>query len=290
MTRHHSERIDERHSVEARAESTDDDFHVFGRDQIRAVDHAAIHEFGIPGIVLMENASRHAADVCFDLLEGIDDPRVLICCGPGNNGGDGFALARHLCNAGVPCRLVLTHPSERYEGDARINLEIAQRMAIPMITLDQSDSAATLDALDRTDLIVDALLGTGLDRELGGVVAHVVNWINQRRAADDAPMVLAVDIPTGLDCDTGRVLGTCVTADVTITFVGLKRGFLELDAQARLGEVFVGDIGAPSSLCERFGEPVALKPRPGTMPDDATDDPAASRRQHPGADDSSPRN
>jgi hydroxyethylthiazole kinase-like uncharacterized protein yjeF len=290
MTRHHPERIDERHSVDPRAESTDADFHVFGRDQIRAVDHAAIHEFGIPGIVLMENASRHAADVCLDLLEGIGEPFVLICCGPGNNGGDGLAVARHLVNAGVPCQLVLTHPPERYEGDARINLEIAQRMAIPMITLDPAQPTATLAALDRADLVVDAMLGTGLDRELGGVFVDVVNWINQERKTGQLPMVLAIDIPTGMDCDTGRVLGACVTADVTITFVGLKRGFLELDAQARLGEVYVGDIGAPSSLCTRFGELVALTPRPGTTPSDLAEDPAATRRQHPGAEGQSPRN
>ncbi|MCK4872546.1 MAG: NAD(P)H-hydrate epimerase [Phycisphaerales bacterium] len=231
---------------------------VFSREAIRSVDHDAIHKYGIPGIVLMENASRCMGEEALDLLEHIEHPTVLICCGPGNNGGDGFALARQLHNQDIAVHILLTHPVQRYTGDALTNLRIAEAMALSMTILDEDDPHATLGQMPVADLIVDALLGTGLDRPIKGRIADVVVWINQQREmhGDDGRLtVLAADIPTGLDCDTGKPLGDTVIADVTVTFVGLKLGFCGLEAQPFLGDVCVCDIGSPVELLARYGNP-----------------------------------
>ncbi len=217
--------------------------YVLDRESVRAVDRAAIDEYGIPGIVLMENAARGLAAEAVAMLRGAEHepPQVLIICGRGNNGGDGYALARHLHNAGVaPVLAPLGEP--RGESDAGINDAICRRMGIRRIALDQLDGCA------KADLVVDAIFGTGLDRPTSGEAARVIDWIN-----DAGRPVLAVDVPSGLDCDTGRPLGTAVRATRTVTFVGLKPGLVQLHAAPLVGEVVVVDIGAPVELTHRFG-------------------------------------
>ncbi len=221
--------------------------YVLDRQSVRAVDRAAIEEYGLPGIVLMENASRALASEALR-MQGDAGGRVLIICGSGNNGGDGWALARHLHNAGV--RAVVAGLGEpRPEGDAGVNCGIARKMGIEVVAVDD------LDECGDVDLIVDAIFGTGLDREVSGRAAEVIEWIN----ASGRP-VLAVDVPSGLDCDTGRPLGVCVKASVTVSFVGYKPAFNELCAQPLVGEVIVGDIGAPRELVSRFGQLMAPGP------------------------------
>lgn len=219
---------------------------VFDRDSIRAVDRAAIHEYGIPGIVLMENAARGLCDHAVEMLDeaGEISPLVLIICGNGNNGGDGYALARHLHNRGVQVAIIpLGQP--RSDSDAGINATICQKMRLMRVEPGAIEQFASANHIS---LIVDAIFGTGLDRPVGGLAAVMIEWIN--RAA--AP-VLAVDVPSGIDCNSGYALGTAVKATTTVTFVGHKIGFAELHAQKLLGEVVVVDIGAPRELAERFG-------------------------------------
>ncbi len=227
---------------------------IFTRESSRAVDRAAVEEFGLPNIVLMENA---AGAVEAEVLEALDeeDGPVLICCGPGNNGGDGLAAARRLHNAGVTVAIALCADPASLRGDPATHLRVAQKMQLPIREI---KSAADLDAMVRAHgdpaLIVDALFGTGLDRALEGAALQTVQWINAQEAK--GVFVLAVDAPSGLDCDTGEALGgpdRAVRADVTVALCGVKQGFLAQGADDYLGEVVVGDIGVPYELLERFG-------------------------------------
>jgi NAD(P)H-hydrate epimerase len=231
---------------------------VFDRDAIRQVDRAAIEEFGVPGIVLMENAARGLARETLDMLDqnAGSDALVLIFCGSGNNGGDGYALARDLSNANVEV-VIVPIGQPKSETDAQTNRQICQRMGLKEIPFTEIDQ---FDRRFEPDLIVDALFGTGLDRPLTGDAAAAIRWIN-----NSGRPVLAVDVPSGLDCNTGKPVGDekceAICATRTVTFVGLKTGFQGLDAQKHLGEVVVVDIGAPLELLERFGHPTGVRHR-----------------------------
>lgn len=216
---------------------------VFTREAVRALDRHAIDEFGIPGIVLMENAAVALEEACRRMLGGIADPSAALFCGTGNNGGDGFALARRLTNLGIACECVFLGDRGRVSGEARTNLDIAARMGIPIVKT---------RAVERPSLVVDALFGTGLSRPINGASAGAVDRINALRASGSR--VLAVDLPSGLDCDTGKPLGDrVVRADVTVTLAGLKAGFAHPASRSFTGEILVGDIGVPTELLERFG-------------------------------------
>lgn len=236
---------------------------VFDREGVRSVDRAAVEEFGIPGIVLMENAASALAAECFDVVRGVDDALVMILCGPGNNGGDGYACARRLLNGGVRVALVSLDDPRDATGDAGVNAHALRAMRDPGAEIRSLHGHArenvgrALDALAQSlgepALIVDAMLGTGLDRALGEPYASAVRWVNDRRARTGVA-VLAADIPTGLDANTGEALGDlAVRASATVTFAGLKAGFLKPGAREYLGEVVVGDIGAPREALTRFG-------------------------------------
>jgi NAD(P)H-hydrate epimerase len=212
------------------------------REQVRAIDRRAIEEFGVPGVVLMENAGRGAAEVLRSL--GISG-RVVICCGKGNNGGDGFVIARHLDNAQVPIRVLLFCRAEDLAGDAAVNYQILAKSRLPMATYSSQplDAKALRDELAGTDWVVDALFGTGLAGPVRAPFDQVIATINAAPAR-----VLAVDIPSGMDCDTGQPLGAAVRAHHTVTFVAPKTGFAQPAAQPWLGQVHVVDIGAPRQL------------------------------------------
>jgi NAD(P)H-hydrate epimerase len=227
---------------------------VLSRQGARDIDRLAAEQYGIPSILLMENAAFHLADVAMHLTEEAEGARVLIFCGPGNNGGDGLALARHLHNAGASVEIMLAAPVSEYTGDAAINLGIARKMELPIVRLAEDADGDAGRAVDRfaPDLVVDALLGTGITSTVREPIAGLIGWVNAlgRKGAT----VLAVDLPSGLDCDSGEPLGAAVQADVTVSFVGLKKGFTSLTAQGYIGEVIVVDIGAPRELCERLGK------------------------------------
>ena len=219
---------------------------VFTREAVREVDRRCIDDFAIPGIVLMENA---ASDLAIAALRLIDQHRCTsahILAGPGNNGGDGFALARKLHNAAVPVTVSLYADPDRITGDAKTNLEIIQRMNLRI------DDPSQLESLDDNTLLVDALLGTGLTSNVRGPIATAIDQINSANAP-----TLAVDIPSGLDCDTGKPLGAAVRATETVTFVGPKQGFINKDSHTYTGNITVADIGAPIELVQSLGQPRA---------------------------------
>jgi NAD(P)H-hydrate epimerase len=221
------------------------------RQEVRELDRLAIEEYGVPGVVLMENAGANAAR----LLEGqgITGP-VVIACGRGNNGGDGFVIARHLEAAGHQVRLLVAAVPEAYAGDAAINLRIVERSGVSIICLTDTDAAAWRRELVGARWVVDALLGTGAAGPPRGAVAAAIEAINAVRAAAGgaAVRVLAVDLPSGLDADTGAAPGVCVRADLTATFVAEKAGFANPSAAAFTGTVHVLGIGAPAALLRRF--------------------------------------
>jgi len=216
------------------------------RVQVREIDHRAAKEFGMPSIVLMENAGLGATEWLMSL--GVSG-RVLVCCGKGNNGGDGFVIARHLDLQGVAVRLLLFTDPNELSGDAATNWAIASRSGISIEVVPRTPSAFSLPAASFTDAdwIVDALFGTGLAGELRPPWDHVIAWINASHSR-----VLAVDIPSGLDCDSGQPLGCAVRATHTATFVAPKKGFANPQAAFWTGMIKTISIGAPRVLLEQY--------------------------------------
>lgn len=208
--------------------------------QIRAIDRHAIDALGIPGVVLMENAGRGCAEHILTLLDAHAAGRVAILCGPGNNGGDGFVIARRLRLAGVAVDVVLAAPPEKSGGDAGVNLRIIARMGLTPTRADL-DLAAAVAQIQGAAVVVDALLGTGSQGAPRGALAALIE------AANAAPgRRVAIDIPSGLDADSGAVHAPCFCADLTITMVAPKVGFAAPTAARVLGRVVIVDIGAPA--------------------------------------------
>ena len=215
------------------------------RRQVRELDADATERYGIPGVVLMENAGRGVVDTLCGL--GAESP-VSICCGQGNNGGDGFVIARHLQIRGIEPRVLLWAPPKKLRGDAATNFEIAMRSGIVIEIFERAaDVFKFKQCLHQSDWIVDALLGTGargLPRSPLDVAIEAINNAPAR--------VLAVDVPSGMDCDTGDAAGAVVRANHTCTFVAPKPGFFTKGAVLLTGELHVLDIGAPRELVDRF--------------------------------------
>jgi len=216
--------------------------------QIRELDRKAIEEFGLPGLVLMENAGRGATRIALEMLTSPGSQTALVLCGKGNNGGDGFVVARHLHNALVAIETFLTAQVDDVdpESDAGINLHVVRKMGIPIRPVLLPEEAADLgERLRKADLIIDALLGTGLSGGVREPARTLIETIN----ASGRP-VLAIDTPSGLCTDTGRVLGVAVSARRTATFAAAKRGFYKAEGPERVGRLDVVDIGVPRALLE----------------------------------------
>jgi len=212
------------------------------RAQVREVDRRAIDELHIPGIVLMENAACSASDAAREMLRGDCIGQILILCGGGNNGGDGLAVARHLHNCGASVQIALTIDPSHYKGDALLNWRIAEAIKLPIV-------AATADLIEHTDalLIIDAIFGTGLTQAPRPPFDQIAAAVNH-----SGRPILAIDIPSGLDCDTGIPPGACIRATRTITFVAEKVGFAHPEARIYTGDILVGDIGVPPELVEEI--------------------------------------
>ena len=209
-------------------------------EQMRSMDQAAIETYGIPELVLMENAGLAAYRV---LAERYDArrARTLICCGAGNNGGDGFVVARKiLSDGGHPVVLLLGDPA-RYRGAARTNFDILNRIGAEVVAF--TDLTATQALIREADLIVDGIFGTGLSKPVGGHYAEVIAAINSSRTP-----VLSLDIPSGINGNAGQVMGTAIRADVTVTFGLPKVGNLLYPGCDHGGDCFVTRISFPPDL------------------------------------------
>lgn len=263
---------------------------VLSRDAVRQLDRTAIERFGIPGLVLMENAARGMVEILLDWLkrdrlknEGSSAPfpTILIFCGTGNNAGDGLAAARHFQLRGIPHRVILCADPARLRGDALFQYELARKLRIPMVsilpdlpvsvqldalaadvetaaetrTMAGTESAA-FPAVGKGGLcLVDALLGTGAVGVPRFPMPEVIAWMNARRKLGTP--VLAVDVPTGLDCETGFPFASdpasdcasgpasdaVVRASLTVTFAAAKPGLVLPQAEEFTGTLYVSDIG-----------------------------------------------
>jgi NAD(P)H-hydrate epimerase len=226
------------------------------REQVREIDRLAIEELGIPGIVLMENAARSVAEVALDVLElqlqlTPSDARVAVLCGGGNNGGDGYAIARHLHNAGVAVTIDAATPPEAMKGDALVNASVCGRMGLPMRELrDLATIEAAAVEWGRQRLLIDALLGTGFQGVVREPMDVAIARCNEARHRQGV-FVLAVDVPSGLDCNTGHPSNATIEAGMTVTFVAAKRGFVTEAARPYVGELAVVEIGTPPQLVAR---------------------------------------
>jgi NAD(P)H-hydrate epimerase len=215
------------------------------RDDVRGLDRRALDEFHLPGIVLMENGGRGCAELLLDLgVTGL----VTLCCGKGNNGGDGYVIARHLENAGIDVSVLVFASAEEMTGDAAVNLAVLQAAGTPLRFLTEPRPDELNPLLEGSEWIVDALLGTGFRGEVRQPFGTVIESINQA-----GTNVLAVDLPSGMDCDSGIASGPCVRANHTATFVARKRGFENPSALELTGEVHVVDIGVPRRLLTSLG-------------------------------------
>jgi NAD(P)H-hydrate epimerase len=209
---------------------------------MRAIDRAAIVDLGIPALTLMDRAGRGVADAAAALAGPCG--RVVVVCGGGNNGGDGYVAARLLRASGRDARVMALVPAERLSPDARAVRELAARAGVPV-----DDGVPGSLPAGAGDVVVDAIFGTGLGRPPEGAFAAAIGVIEAARAAGAA--VLAVDVPSGLSADTGRPLGACVHADRTVTFAFQKRGLAVHPGLALAGDVTVVDIGIPPEAAER---------------------------------------
>jgi NAD(P)H-hydrate epimerase len=216
---------------------------VLNRRQTREVDRRAIDEFGLPGVVLMENAGRGVVETICQL--GLPDP-FLICCGKGNNAGDGFVIARHLDNRGLSVHVLVWAAEAELRGDALINFRVISASGLPLAMLGSNAGGLQLqEALASCGCVIDALLGTGATGEPRPPLDEVIQQIN-----NSGKPVLAVDLPSGFDCDTGQAARCTIRAAHTCTFVALKPGFLVPGADQYTGQVHVVSIGAPRRIVE----------------------------------------
>jgi ADP-dependent NAD(P)H-hydrate dehydratase / NAD(P)H-hydrate epimerase len=209
-------------------------------EQMRALDRETIEKVGVPGVVLMESAGRGVVDVMarhYDLSKA----RAVVFCGPGNNGGDGFVVARHLANRGADVIVALVGERDKLKGDAKIHFDACARSSMRIFDAPQAP-------LHRNDLVVDAVFGTGLHHAVGAGAARDAI---ARMRAHRGP-VIAVDVPSGLDADRG-IVGPCVRADHTVTFAFAKLGLCGADALSVVGTLHVADIGIPERLARERG-------------------------------------
>lgn len=214
--------------------------------QMRELDRRTIEEIGIPGIVLMENAGRGAAELIERRFAELFPGPVLVAAGKGNNGGDGYVVARRLLDGGWKVRTVVLAPRGLITGDAAVNLEILLRLGGEVVfAFDESSLDSALLSLSDSRLIVDALFGTGLATAVRGHYARAIERIN----AAGIPVV-AIDIPSGVDATGGKILGRAVRADLTVTFGAAKTGHAVHPGAALAGDLAVVDIGIPPSLAD----------------------------------------
>ncbi|MBM4054980.1 MAG: NAD(P)H-hydrate epimerase [Planctomycetes bacterium] len=215
-------------------------------EEMRELDRKATEDYQIPGIILMENAGRNVAEEVLKEINKPENEKIAVLCGKGNNGGDGFVIARHLHNKGVPVEVFLFAKKEDIlkGDDAGINLKVLLNMKITV--KEYIDIQAVNDALDNLKnyaILVDALFGTGLSGEVREPFRTLICGVNSLKKT-----IISVDIPSGLDSNTGKVLGAAIKAKKTVTFAAAKKGFYVAEGPHHTGEVVVTDISIPSEL------------------------------------------
>ncbi|HSB03864.1 MAG TPA: NAD(P)H-hydrate dehydratase [Thermodesulfobacteriota bacterium] len=215
-------------------------------EQMQQLDQKAIEAYGIPGIVLMENAGRGAAEVILQTFSNLHRNGVAIVAGKGNNGGDGFVIARYLLDRGIGVKVFLLADPRALRGDAETNHQIFLRMKGEVISIPSyTEYQKVKKDLEKVDLLIDGIFGTGLDAEVRGYYREVIDHLNKLQKP-----VVAIDIPSGLDANTGKPLGTAIRATLTLTFGLPKVGLLIPPGTDYVGELKKIDISLPKRLIE----------------------------------------
>src|SRR5688572_11847199 len=220
-------------------------------DQMREADRRTIEDIGIPSLVLMENAGRQVVAAMESFFQDLAERRVAVIAGKGNNGGDGFVVARTLHQRDIDVSVFLVGQVAEVKGDARINLEILGRLGITVVEVaDEGQWELHFSEISDHDLIVDALFGTGLKSALSGMYETVIGDIN-----GSAIPVVSIDVPSGMSADTPDLIGDCVEATVTVTLGAPKMPLILPPAEQKSGEVVIADIGIPSEIFEALEGP-----------------------------------
>lgn len=212
--------------------------------QMRELDRRATEEYGIPSLLLMENAGLQAVLELERAFPRLTQRRVAIVCGKGNNGGDGFVVARHLFNREMAVKVLLLARRADLKGDARTNLDIIQKCGVPIYEVTTSQALeARRGAIEEADVVVDAILGTGTTGPAKGLFVEAIELLNQ-----SGRPIVALDIPSGLNSDEGSIPGPSINADLTVTFGLPKRCVILYPAASYAGRVVTVDIGLPRPL------------------------------------------
>ncbi len=211
--------------------------------EMRTVDRLSVEEVKIPAILLMENAGLKTAQAIAREFAPIAEKKICILCGKGNNGGDGFVVGRHLSRMGARVEFFSTARGEDFKGEAATNRSIAEALGLPVHDIEE---AGQLKPTFTPDLLVDALLGTGIRGEVSGLYREIIDWMN----AQDVP-VASVDTPSGIHCETGQIAGAAVQADLTVTMGNIKTGQLFFPARKLQGRFLVADLNAPDFVLKK---------------------------------------
>ncbi|WP_058486265.1 bifunctional ADP-dependent NAD(P)H-hydrate dehydratase/NAD(P)H-hydrate epimerase [Defluviitalea phaphyphila] len=213
--------------------------------EMREIDNISINKMGIPGIVLMENAVLSIVKEIKDYLKNINNPKVAIVCGQGNNGGDGLGVARHLHNYGIDVDIVFIGNPDLLKNDAKINFKITENLSINkrILNLNSIIDDDIINIIRKSDLIVDAIFGTGLTRKIEGILSELIDLINFY-----GKYIISIDIPSGIDSRTGEILGNAIKANKTVTLALPKSGLYLYPGTEFVGELVIADIGIPKEV------------------------------------------
>ncbi len=214
------------------------------REEMRNIDKRAVKEFGIPSIILMENAGRGVVEVMEEYLNPLEEKKILVIAGKGNNGGDGFVVARHAKNKGANVKTILLGEKKEITGDAKINLNIAEKAGIEIERFNEENAKT---CIKEADVVVDAIFGTGFKGAPTGNALKAIQLINEY-----ASFIISVDVPSGVEADGGTVKDA-VYADVTATMGFLKPCHVVYPAREYCGDVWIVDIGIPEWIIEKEG-------------------------------------
>jgi ADP-dependent NAD(P)H-hydrate dehydratase / NAD(P)H-hydrate epimerase len=233
--------------------------------EMQMLDKCAIEDFGIPGIVLMENAGLGTVLMMEEELGSAKNHFAIIFIGPGNNGGDGLVIGRHLHQRGCEAIFFFLVNPEELQGDAATNLEIIRQLKLPFHIIDNAARVQTIPVLFKQIesrgkpcyVIIDALFGTGLTREISGHFAAAIDIINRPDFAHKIPIV-SVDIPSGMNSDSGRILGKCIKANLTATYGCAKPGQIMHSGSDLTGKLHIIDIGIPPEVFRKTEIPTEL--------------------------------
>lgn len=214
--------------------------------KIQKLDEDTIKKYGVPSLILMENAGRTISNEIRRLLKSRIQKSACVVCGIGNNAGDGFVAARHLLDAGFDVSIYVAGSAKKLKVDAKKNYQILKNLKYSIKEV-KNFSAADINTIKGADVVVDAIFGVGLNRKIIEPFKSIIETLNH-----EANRIISVDIPSGLDGTTGKTFGACIRANRTVSFTVAKKGFFVNDGPAHTGKVIVRDIGIPKKLIDRI--------------------------------------